>query len=161
MSDLLERLRHPDATRDRFRFADYPMHYFAAIQRRNQINVERKLEAINISPVDWRVLGALHEHPGLTVSDLTEITVIDRFKVSRCLGRLSERKLVEERTADQDRRRRRTFLTEAGLATYRDAYGIMSQVYLANFDGLSEADLEVLMTLLQKIKDNVYRVEGY
>lgn len=161
MGDLLEKLRRAEATSDLFRFADYPMHYFAAIQRRNQINLERKLEPIEISPIDWRILGALHERPGLTVNDLTEITVLDRFKISRCLGRLIERGLVKEGSTDHDRRRKRSFLTDAGVQKFRAAHQIVSDVYLVNLDGITEDELAVLMRLLQRIKDNVYRVEGY
>lgn len=161
MTDWLERLRQPGGPVDGFRLADYPMHYFAAIQRRNQINLERELEVIGLSPIEWRVIGALQERGGMTVNDLSEITVFDRFKVSRCLQRLESRGLVKYGQGDNDRRRKRSFLTEAGVAKFREALAIVSNVYLTNLDGVSEEELETLMVLLKRIKDNVYRVEGY
>ena len=161
MSDLIERLKQPGGPPEGLRFSDYPMHYFAAIQRRNQVNLERELERIDISPVEWRVLGALHERGGLSVNDLTELTVIDRFKASRCIRRLVERGLVIEGQGEMDQRRRRSQLTEAGRQKYREAVAIVSKVYLVNLDGLTEEDLVTLMRLLTRIKDNVFRVEGY
>jgi DNA-binding MarR family transcriptional regulator len=158
---LLERLRQPGGAGEAFRFSDYPMHYFAAIQRRNQVNLERELEKIDITPIEWRVIGALHERGGLTVNDLTEITVFDRFKVSRCLSRLTERGLVHECQTDLDKRRKRSVLSDAGLEKFRAAVAIVSKVYLVNLDGISEEELETLMRLLQRIKDNVHRVEKY
>lgn len=161
MAGLLERLARTESEGDGFRFSDYPMFYFAAIQRRNQINLERELERIEMSPIEWRVIGALHERDGLAVNDLTEITVLDRFKVSRCIKRLIDRGWVQDGQGEVDKRRKRSFLTEAGRAKYREAVAIVSKVYLVNLDGVSEDDLAILMRLLQRIKDNVYRVEGY
>ena len=159
--ELFEQLRQPGGAGEDFRFSDYPMHYFAAIQRRNQVNLERELEKIDISPIEWRVIGALHERGGLTVNDLTEITVYDRFKVSRCLTRLIERGLVTEGQGEFDKRRKRSVLTEAGQEKFRAAVEIVSKVYLVNLKGLTEDELQTLMRLLRRIKDNVYRVEGY
>ncbi len=159
--ELLERLQQPGGAGGDFRFSDYPMHYFAAIQKRNQVNLERKLERIDLSPIEWRVIGALHERGGLAVNDLTEITVYDRFKVSRCLTRLIERGLVAEEHGEFDKRRKRSFLTEKGHRKFNEAVEIVSKVYLANLEGVTEGDLQTLMRLLQRIKDNVYRVERY
>ena len=159
--ELFERLRQPGGAGEDFRFSDYPMHFFAAIQRRNQVNLERELEKIDISPIEWRVIGALHERGGLTVNDLTEITVYDRFKVSRCLTRLIERGLVAEGQGEFDKRRKRSVLTEAGQEKFRAAVEIVSKVYLVNLKGVTEDELQTLMRLLRRIKDNVYRVEGY
>lgn len=159
--ELFERLRQPGGAGEDFRFSDYPMHYFAAIQRRNQVNLERELEKIDISPIEWRVIGALHERGGLTVNDLTEITVYDRFKVSRCLTRLIERGLVAEAQGEFDKRRKRSVLTEAGQEKFCAAVEIVSKVYMVNLNGITEDELQTLMRLLRRIKDNVYRVEGY
>lgn len=159
--ELMEKLQQPGGAGDDFRFSDYPMHYFAAIQRRNQVNLERELERIDISPIEWRVIGALHERGGLAVNDLTEITVYDRFKVSRCLTRLTERGLVAEGQGEFDKRRKRSFLTDAGQQKFKDAVKIVSKVYLVNLEGVTEDELRTLMRLLQLIKDNVYRVERY
>ena len=42
-----------------YRIAGYPMHYFAAIQRQNQLNLARVLRACDLTVPTWRVLSAL------------------------------------------------------------------------------------------------------
>lgn len=144
-----------------FRLTDYPMHYFAAIQVRNQTNVERVLAEIGVTPVDWRVLAALHVRAGQKIGEIADVTALDRFKVSRCMTRLTDMGLVERDDGDGDRRRIRLRLTQAGREKYEAALAIVKRVYLTNLRGLSEEDFETLMRLLRHIKDNVYRVEGF
>ena len=42
-----------------YRLTDYPMHYFAAIQRQNQLNLARALREFGLSVPMWRALSAL------------------------------------------------------------------------------------------------------
>jgi DNA-binding MarR family transcriptional regulator len=144
-----------------FRLTDYPMHYFAAIQKRNQVNLDRMLARIDMSPLDWRILAALHDRGSMTINDLVDLTVFDRFKVSRGVNSLMERGMIDEATGSSDRRRRRVALTDRGLGGYRQALAIVARAYIANFEGLTDEEFAQLLNLLQRIKDNVQRVEVY
>lgn len=162
MESRLENLKREVRSKDDdFRLTDYPMHYFAAIQARNQTNVERVLAEIDLTPVDWRVLAALHAREGQKIGEIADVTALDRFKVSRCITRLTEMGLVERNDEDGDRRRIRLTLTSAGHSKFEAALSIMKRVYLTNLEGISEEDFETLMRLLRHIKDNVYRVEEF
>ncbi|WP_264214754.1 MarR family transcriptional regulator [Leisingera thetidis] len=83
MTTWRQYLEDPEQFEGAFRLFDFPMHYFAAIQKRNQVNLGRKLEMIGLTPLDWRILAALRENGSMAINDLAEITVFDRFKVSR------------------------------------------------------------------------------
>ena len=161
MQKWLEKLEQVQRDGEGFRLTDYPMHYFAAIQRRNQVNLERMLARIDMTPIDWRILAANHDRGAMTINDLVDLTVFDRFKVSRGVNGLEERGLVAEAAGTSDRRKRRVTLTENGEEAYRKALSIVATAYIANFDGLSDDELSQLISLIQRVKDNVYRVEVY
>jgi predicted signal transduction protein with EAL and GGDEF domain len=57
--------------------------------------------------------------------------------------------------------RKRSVLSDAGLEKFRAAFAIVSKVYLVNLDGISKEELETLMRLPQRIKDNVHCGEKY
>lgn len=162
MSSPLENLkREVQQKDDNFRLTDYPMHYFAAIQVRNQTNAERVLAEIDVTPVEWRVLAVLHTRAGQKIGEIADVTALDRFKVSRCLNRLTDMGLVERDDANGDKRRVRMALTPAGQEKFKAALAIIKRVYLTNFEGITDEEFETLMRLLRRIKDNVYRVEGF
>ncbi len=144
-----------------FRLMDYPMHYFAAIQTRNQINVSRVLEPIGIDPLEWRVLATLSQRSSTSIKEISEVTAIDRFKVSRVIKRLTERRMISDNVDIRNKRTRPISITKEGAEKYQEALAIMKKVYLANFDGLSEQEFVVMMGLLRRIKDNINRVEGF
>ena len=70
-----------------YRIADYPMHYFAAIQRQNQLNLARVLRACDLTVPAWRVLSALSQKDGQTVGQIAALTVLDRSGLGRLLDR--------------------------------------------------------------------------
>jgi DNA-binding MarR family transcriptional regulator len=144
-----------------FRVTDYPMHYFAAIRARNQENLAPKLTAIDLTPIEWRILATIRDRKRCTVNEIADVTSVDRFKVSRGLKALSEKGLVADDEDTADRRRRRSVLTADGERAYLEAFKIVRQVYLQNFDGISDEEFATLMRLLRRIKDNVFRTEAY
>ena len=52
----------------------------------------------------WQVLAALHEEPGLRMSDLAEAAVLPPATLTRHVDRLVERALVVRRIDAEDRR---------------------------------------------------------
>lgn len=158
----LDMLRNKgDEPSEPFRITDFPMHYFAAIQTRNQENIIPKLAAIDLSPMEWRILATLNDRERCTVNEIADVTATDRFKVSRAIKTLTDKGLVTEQDDTTDRRRRRAVLTPDGAQAFARAFDVMKGVYLKNFDGISDEEFDVLMRLLRRIKDNVYRTEAY
>lgn len=156
----LEMLRKEEAS-DAFRLTDFPMHYFAAIQSKNQDNLDGKLAACGLSPMEWRILATLHQRAPCTVSDISDITTVDRFRVGRGLKTLMDKGFVANKEDRSDRRRRRIVLTTDGKQAYQNAFTIMREVYLSNFEGVTDEEYDQLMRLLRRIKDNVFRSESY
>lgn len=97
------------------------------------------------------------EHP----IRIAPVGTLSSVKVSRGLKALSEKGLVADDEDTADRRRRRSVLTADGERAYLEAFKIVRQVYLQNFDGISDEEFATLMRLLRRIKDNVFRTEAY
>ena len=72
------------------------------------------LEAHDLTEQQWRVLRILTEHPGITMGDLAERAALLRPSLSRIVGRLEERALIERAQEERDLRRARLTMTMAG-----------------------------------------------
>jgi homoprotocatechuate degradation regulator HpaR len=62
------------------------------------------LEAHDLTEQQWRVLRVLTEHPGITAGELAERAALLRPSVSRIVGRLEERGLIDRRPGERDLR---------------------------------------------------------
>lgn len=47
-------------------------------------------------PLELKILGCLHEHGGLTTSQITDLTGIDRVSVSPCMAPLARKGAVRD-----------------------------------------------------------------
>lgn len=144
-----------------FRLTDYPMHYFAAIQRQNLVNMERALAPIGLSPMEWRVLAILGESGGKTIGEIATVAVADRSKASRTVNDMVQKGLLARKTSEVDSRKTPFHLTTNGRAKLNEALAVANRIYARNLHGVSDQELATLMTLLRKIKDNVFRTESY
>lgn len=140
---------------------DYPMHFFAAIQRKNYGNIQSLLAAHQLTPTEWRMLAFLFERGALGINGLSEITVTERSKTSRHIDALHKRGLVMRETGTRDLRSASVSLTEAGTEKYTQVLPILKQIYAANLEGIDQQEFDLLMTLIKKIKDNVSRIESF
>ena len=78
------------------------------------------LEAHDLTEQQWRVLRILTEQPGITMGDLAERAALLRPSLSRIVGRLEERALIERAQEERDLRRARLTMTMAGRRLVRE-----------------------------------------
>src|SRR5437899_6257600 len=93
-----ERASRPSSRADglsgEYRIDDYPMHYIAAIQRQNQLNLGRSLRDCGLSVPMWRALSALHRKNGQTIGQIADLAVLDRSSLGRLLEEMADQGLV-------------------------------------------------------------------
>jgi len=135
--------------------ADYPMHYFAAIQRQSQINLGHALRTHGLSVPMWRALSALHGKDGLTIGQIAETTVLDRSSLGRLLEEMAGAGLVEREHLPDDRRAVLIRLSAAGERRFASALPTALAYYRRVLRGVSNAEFKTLMRLLRRIKANV------
>ena len=144
----------PRTRKETFRITDYPMHYFAAIQRQNQINLAHLLRSLGISPQVWRVLGTLSDGEGRTIGYIADAAVIDRSNLGRILEGMAQDGLIDRTPAADDRRVSLTKLTRKGTAQYEAAVPLVLAMYHRLLEGIEPKEFEILMKTLRTLKRN-------
>ena len=150
----LERTARSKNALETFRVTDYPMHYFAAIQRQNQINLSHLLRSLGISPQIWRVLGTLGDGEGRTIGYIADAAVIDRSNLGRILESMAKDGLIDRTPAADDRRVSLTKLTRKGTARYEAAVPLVLAMYRRLLEDIEPKEFEGFMKTLRTLKRN-------
>ena len=109
---------------------------------------------------EWRIIGLLHGHEGLTPSALAQRVQLDRARTSRTISGLVKKKLIERTPAPGDRRGARLALTEAGRTLYQE---LMPQVVGINnqlLEILQEHEVQLLDDLLERLQWRSQQLSG-
>jgi DNA-binding MarR family transcriptional regulator len=141
-----------------YRITDYPMHYFAAIQRQNQLNLARALRGVGVSVPMWRAMAALRQKDGQTIGELAQLTVLDRSSLGRLLDEMARERLVEREPLPDDRRALVVSLSDKGRRTFEAARAVARRHYREVFKGVTKDEFEMLMRVLRQIKANTRRM---
>ena len=148
------RSRERSAQEAPYRITDYPMHYFAAIQRQNQLNLARSLREFGLSVPMWRALSALHQKDGQTIGEIAQLAVLDRSSLGRLLDEMAKAKLVEREPLPDDRRALAVKLSSHGRRIFEATLPLAQRHYRNVLNGVSAQEFETLMRVLRRIKAN-------
>jgi DNA-binding MarR family transcriptional regulator len=141
---------------------DLPQHVFFLVTqlmaRRNRALAER-LQPLGLTVQKWRVLAVLDYSPGCTMSDLADLTSVDRTTLTRTLDQLVEERLVDRRPAAHDRRSTRLALTRRGAALLRRVLPLVIEQNEQAVRGFSAAEIERLRGDLRRMFHNLGKGE--
>jgi DNA-binding MarR family transcriptional regulator len=137
-----------------YRITDFPMHYFAAIQRQNQLNLARALREIGLNVPMWRALSALHQKDGQTIGEIAQLAVLDRSSLGRLLDDMAKEGLVDREPLPDDRRALAIRLSTKGRRKFEAGRSLVERHYNGVLQGVSAEDFETLMRVLRRIKAN-------
>jgi DNA-binding MarR family transcriptional regulator len=137
-----------------YRIGDYPMHYIAAIQRQNQINLGRCLRECGLSVPMWRALSALHGKDGQTIGQIADMAVLDRSSLGRLLEDMAEEGLVERENPPDDKRAVLIRLSPAGKKRFDAALPVVMQHYRRLLRGVADDEFQIFMRVLRRLKAN-------
>lgn len=108
------------------------------------------LEQLGLSPNDARAFNSLDEHDPRTMHSLAEEWGCDASNATWMVDRLERRGFAERRALPSDRRVKLVVLTPSGAQAKNELFeGMMAPP--ADLLELSRADLEALMTALEKV----------
>lgn len=124
----------------------YKVTVLADLGARRVSEVVGRVCGLNLS--QWRVLAAIADRPGRTSREVVDVTPMDKGLVSRAVGLLVERGLVERRTSPEDGRRAPLHLTPSGTATYREIVAELDATGASGRTLLTGAEEERLLALL-------------
>lgn len=144
---------------DHIRQLGWTLHdVFRLLQR----NWHRRLRdsGIGISPAQSRVLAEVHQQGGLTQTALAESVEMEKAPLGRLLDRMEELGLIERKPAPDDRRARLVFHTAKAESMDEPMWGVARGMFEAALNGISPAEYDTLLALLDRMKQNLLLEEG-
>lgn len=111
--------------------------------------------AFGVTGPQWRVLGNLKTRPGATQASLAADLEVEAITTGRMIDRLQKAGLVERRADPADRRAWLLHLTPAGDELLQRLRGTVDEVMTEVLAGFSGPDRATLVTLLERLRDNL------
>jgi DNA-binding MarR family transcriptional regulator len=120
----------------------------------------RKLEPLGLDPRGFSVLRAVGFHTGQSQQMLAKALAIPASRMVAILDTLEGRGLLERRMRDDDRRTRAVHLTDAGNDLLKRAFALASEYEGWVCEGLSTAERDQLIGLLDRIGEHLGLLAG-
>ena len=108
----------------------------------------------------FRLLGALREREGMSVSEIAEVIGVDQPRASRLVNDSAERGLVTRRADERDARRSVVELTEAGRAMLSSTNERRRTAVTDAMAGFTEEETAVFAALFSRFVAGWTRHEG-
>jgi DNA-binding MarR family transcriptional regulator len=140
-----------------FSVRHYPFFFMHKIIFKNNQNIGDALKHLGLTPVIWRLLALLQERDGISITELSEQSLIERTLLSRILTDLEAKGLVRRESAPSDKRYTAIYLQPVGRKTFHEILPIAQRQIERAVAGIDRDDLDRLQDILRRITDNVYR----
>jgi MarR family transcriptional regulator, transcriptional regulator for hemolysin len=121
---------------------------------------DRRVRRLGITRAQWLVLTRLHRRPGASLSELAEMMEVERATAGRMIDRLLANGWVQRRTAHDDRRVKRVYLTRDAERVHKRIWHVAEQTVDSALADLAARERKQLMTLLQRIKATLVSADG-
>jgi len=108
---------------------------------------------------EWRVMAVLGRRPGITASEVTDMTAMDKVAISRALSRLQAMGRVIAQEDEGDRRRQLLTLSEKGIEIYRQIVPLAKRIEADLIAELPVEDRAVLDRLLNRLMGAAERID--
>lgn len=142
---------------DRFKNVGYLL---KDVSRRYVARFERHAEEVSLTLMQCKVLLHLSRSEGASQVRLCELTDIEPMMMVRILDRMEADKLLEHRPDPADRRARRLYLTRKATPILDEIDRIMEVTRNEVFAGVSKADREAFLKVLEHVHQNVCALES-
>lgn len=127
----------------------------AAIIIRKKLTDYLKEAGYDITPEEFSILSRLWDEDGLFQTEITERTLKDKTRVTRLLGGLIEKSLIEKKVDKADRRNYHIYLTKKGKALKYEVLPIVMRLLSSASANIQQSDLEVTIKTLKSIFNNL------
>lgn len=133
-------------------FIPYLLNRIAAIWNAELADELRKFD---LTTPQMRALAVLGINSGLTINELSALTVTEQSTMSRTLDTLEGRGLVRRKPKASDLRMREVEITAEGRALFDAFWPVMFSRYQQMFRGIGEEEFSQLANTLQRILRNI------
>ncbi|WP_168206249.1 MarR family winged helix-turn-helix transcriptional regulator [Labrenzia sp. PHM005] len=128
---------------------------FSDIARFRRILFDQLATEYDLTHVQVFVLNHLHKEDGLTQTELSTRMDIGTVTVSGLVDRLEAKGYVERRPDAKDRRAKQVWLTPKMQEVWKKIGDSMRHMNSVTFEGVDEAEVEQLITVLRKARRNL------
>ncbi len=110
---------------------------------------------LNLTIEQWVVLKVLHEDDGMIQNDLAFITSRNKTSLTRLVHTMEKYHLIARIQDSKDKRVNRIYLTKNGREVFESTFSIMEEVKNDLQKGLTKKEVKTLITILQKVQNNI------
>jgi len=130
------------------------------VTRQIRKHFDRRATRLELTRAQWRALKVTSRHEGLSQSELAEHLDMEAIPVGRVIDRLEKTGFVERRADPADRRRWRLYLTPKAYAVVDEMDVIAGELRDDALRGIERNDLDMLMSVLNRIKGNLATLDA-
>jgi DNA-binding MarR family transcriptional regulator len=130
------------------------------VTRRYQARFERHAADVSLTLMQCKVLLYLSRNEGASQARLCELTEIEPMMMVRILDRMEADQLLERRPDPADRRARRLYLTRNAARLLDEIDRIMELTRNEFFAGVSKADREAFLKVLEHVHRNACALDA-
>ncbi|MHA2938901.1 MarR family winged helix-turn-helix transcriptional regulator [Vibrio sp. RC27] len=109
----------------------------------------------NLSKQQLRILFYLYEEDGLSQKQLMELIKLSKISLVKIINDLEEANVVVRVQSESDMRVNRIFLTPLGKKLKSPLLGLIDQHKADIFEGFTEEEIGLYVSLLQKVIVNI------
>ncbi|TAK80136.1 MAG: MarR family transcriptional regulator [Betaproteobacteria bacterium] len=121
--------------------------------RDRQLN--QALKGFGLRVPEWRALATIYARERCTMSELADLTTIDRTTLTRTVDRMEHAGWVARRPDESDMRVVRLSLSAAGARLFARVWPTVQRLNRAAVDGLSAQAVAQLRSTLSRMKSNL------
>jgi DNA-binding MarR family transcriptional regulator len=125
-----------------------------AIHRWNT-RLEERLVPIGLTFEQWRVLLVTARRGPMNIRELSNVTLVPHSTIGRWLGHMEAEGLVRRRALPRDQRAVEVSITSKGRNLFLRALPIARLEYESAIHTFTEEELDTLMGLLRRLRDNL------
>ena len=114
---------------------------------------KEEFDRYDITPQQFGLLAFLWQEDGLSQTELSARSQIDRTTMGGIIDRLEKEEMIERRNHPEDRRAYQVFLTTNGKSLEKELCAVAGQVIKKVTSPLSEEEHQTLIRLLEKIRN--------
>jgi MarR family transcriptional regulator for hemolysin len=130
------------------------------VTRRYGLRFEVHARQLSLNLTQAKALIRLEKNEGVSQARLAELVEVDAMAMVRIVDRMEADGLLERRPDPADRRARCLYLTAKAKALLEEIWRLVELTRAEILAGISKAERDVLMDVLERIHDNLSRLEG-
>jgi MarR family transcriptional regulator for hemolysin len=130
------------------------------VSRRYVLRFEVRAREIALNLSQAKALVRLEKNEGVSQARLAELAEVDAMAMVRILDRMEADGLLERRPDPGDRRARCLYLTARARPILSEIWRLSEETRAEVFAGVGKAERDLFMTVLERIHDNIARLEA-